>query len=503
MYCTTGILFNNRMIDFFIKEKISLPAILLILLLYSFSSLACSPSPPPQYKEKEGAIYFYATPGNKNPTLVTYDLKHFKGINALYGIDKDHVYYMGKKISQANPDSFEFLGGVNGLITVDGYSKDRAHVYFNGKIIANALPQGFTVFSDDVFFYGVDLDSIFIDGKKVAMANPATVKNIKKGYWSDGKSLYYVNQVGDETSLTLIDTIFDGFYKHYDNYFVSHRAVYQAGKKMPYDPETFNVLATEDAGNTCYTNIVAALITDKDGTYLNDKKVAPPMQNTLYSGVFTDKKGVLYIFSRDSRLKTLGNKNQFSFISVQGKTLIQGDSKFWLLDEYDLRDVPELNHLSKDSKLHVYSSLEGMLILSDGSRLYNFDGALSILEEKMPRLVYFDSEMAVFETQSKTVLNVDHNGVSEFNPIKNNDSPGIRYVKYNQYLAKLVSKRVTLSPGQGVFLVKNYIVYSDGSPMMPLSDEEYNQLLAYTVPDAEWEKIRSHSVSQYLSAGAG
>lgn len=82
------------------------------------------------------------------------DQESFRVLNHKnFGADNHAVYYMGRKINQANPESFSIL--TDGHY---GYAKDKNRVFLDTEVILHADPATFTVLE---FPYGKDKNDIY------------------------------------------------------------------------------------------------------------------------------------------------------------------------------------------------------------------------------------------------------------------------------------------------------------------------------------------------------
>ncbi|QRQ11533.1 DKNYY domain-containing protein [Acinetobacter pittii] len=487
--------------------KISLIIILVFVLTNSLSSTtACEPSPPPVYQIQNNAVYFHerSWDDTDKQLMVSRDIKNFKIINALYAKDSVAVYYLGNVLQGADPASFKFLGGLEGVGTKDGYSKDAHHVYFLGKSIAEADPNSFKLFENTEAF-ARDKQHVYFKRDILKQLNTATTKSLGNGYWSELHKLYYFsnNDNSRESILTLISDQFDGKYKQFDDYFLSAQGIFKKGEKTSFDPSSFQVLARKDIGNTCFPQVVATLISDKHGTWQGDKKLKIHLRVVNgYTNIFESDTQELYVFLRDDGLKNLGLKSQLTLINSDDGILIQSGKNTYLLDQYSLRDIS--GSIPAHTKLSIYAPLDGTLILIGGEQLYIFDGSLHPISEDMLRLIYIDDDSAVFEDKVDEILNVSHGSVMTNNPKHSNSYPfdvsGMKFIRYSKMLADLMKlKNIELEPDQGMFLVKKYITFADGSPVIQINERQYEQLLKYVVSDAEWEIIRKEKVRLYLS----
>lgn len=468
---------------------------------------ACEPAPPPVYKVQGDAVYFHehSWDDRERPLLVSQNVKNFKTINELYAKDSTEVFYRGNVLQGADPDTFEFLGGVEGLVTKDGYSKDTRHVYFLGKPITGGDPVSFELFENAEAF-ARDKHHIYSKSEILEQFNVATTKSLGNGYWSEGHMLYYYSNDKSNLNkpvLTLLSNEFNGKYKQFDDYFLSTEAVFRNGKKTSFDPASFQVLASKDVGNSCFPKVIAILISDKNGTWIEDEKLQIHLRlMNEYTNVFESKSHELYVFTRDDGLKNIGLKSQLNLLKLDDVTLIQGGKNSYLLDHYRLQNLSEI--LPEYSKLSIYASLGGLLILTDDMKLYIFDGSLYSISDGMPRLIFINDDTAVFEDKNGEILNINNGGLRVSNPRDNSsslfDESGMNYIRYSNFLAELMkSKNIKLEPNQGMFLIKKNITFADASSAITINAIQYEKLIKYAVSDTEWEKIRKENVRFYLS----
>lgn len=79
-----------------------------------------------------------------------------------YTHDKNHVYYQGHPLPNANVANFQLIRW--------GYSKDDKHVYYQEAIVTGANPQTFTY--DEKAFEFVDGTTVYRDGKVFKSQHP-------------------------------------------------------------------------------------------------------------------------------------------------------------------------------------------------------------------------------------------------------------------------------------------------------------------------------------------
>ncbi len=77
------------------------------------------------------------------------------------------VFYKLEEIPNADPATFEFLGGVGAIITWDGYAKDRNAVYFREKVIEGADSSSFHLMEPTRVGYAEDKNNRYAFGEKV------------------------------------------------------------------------------------------------------------------------------------------------------------------------------------------------------------------------------------------------------------------------------------------------------------------------------------------------
>ena len=100
-----------------------------------------------------------------------------------YMIDVNGVYYAGRKIHGADPETFELLDsnkredGYGGLIgDINRYARDKTNVYYHGVIIAGADAKTFQLISTggSTDEFGKDAKHVFYLSSMIEEANPST-----------------------------------------------------------------------------------------------------------------------------------------------------------------------------------------------------------------------------------------------------------------------------------------------------------------------------------------
>lgn len=98
----------------------------------------------------------------------------------VYEIKEDGVYYAGKN-TQIDKDTFEeILGGRR------EYGKDKKSVYYNGKVVQGADPETIEAMG----LYAKDKKNVYYMGKKINGADPDTII-VWGNYSKDKKNVYF------------------------------------------------------------------------------------------------------------------------------------------------------------------------------------------------------------------------------------------------------------------------------------------------------------------------
>ncbi len=144
-----GVKFLNKLRVIKKKEKMKpklIIGILLILILGSCNS---------GYQKENNKwvwISYDEAVGKRVSQIDEHDVKTFKILRSSnYAVDKNSVFYVGRKIKDADPNSFE-------VINQSGYSKDKEFVFLDDKKVIFANPNTFKVLE---FPYSKDDENLF------------------------------------------------------------------------------------------------------------------------------------------------------------------------------------------------------------------------------------------------------------------------------------------------------------------------------------------------------
>lgn len=122
----------------------------------------------------------------------------------LYAKDKDHVFYNGEEIPEADPSSFEFLHADSN----SNYAKDQYHGYYKGESISNE-PDSFALIEPkkgvyrgiNDFKYAKDKNHVFYEGDVIKQADSRSFRyhwiheidptRDNSSFFLDKNALYY------------------------------------------------------------------------------------------------------------------------------------------------------------------------------------------------------------------------------------------------------------------------------------------------------------------------
>ncbi len=198
------------------------------------------------YFSKEGAVYF---DGNK----IEVDSKTFQILNTkfkLYARDQKHVFFRGRIIKMADPETFKAVEEGN-----DNYYIDKKNVFYDGIILEGADSKEFkrltTVDNKGTSFFK-DQNFVYFNARKIAGLSGLTAKSLLGGYLSDGNNIFYYT-----TKISSADV--PTFHVRSDNedYASDKNSVYYLGVAIPLaQPNGFQILDRQyakDAKNVFFT----------------------------------------------------------------------------------------------------------------------------------------------------------------------------------------------------------------------------------------------------------
>jgi hypothetical protein len=105
----------------------------------------------------------------------------FRQITSLYSTDGQEVFYDTRVVPEADPATFEFIGGRS-------WVKDKSRVFFQAEIVPGPDPATSRVVGDLL----ADASAVFLDicGKVVEGLDAATVEHLGYSYYRDKSRVY-------------------------------------------------------------------------------------------------------------------------------------------------------------------------------------------------------------------------------------------------------------------------------------------------------------------------
>ena len=179
--------------------------------------------------------------------IINIDKESFVPLNHVYAKDKNHVYFKGKRITQADTESFQILDASWGHPNDrQHYAKDHENVYVRGKVLSKADPKTFRFYTDLGFSH--DDQYVFFEDRILEGSDGATFEVISEMsstmealYARDQNQAYYGDKIltmADPKTLTgiTLDLAKD------------HQHVYDRGKVVPnVHAETFEVIGPDNS----------------------------------------------------------------------------------------------------------------------------------------------------------------------------------------------------------------------------------------------------------------
>lgn len=142
--------------------------------------------------------------------------------------DRDHVYQHDQPISE-DPANFAFLGS--------DLSRDSVNVYWTDGSVLSRDPANFAIITDENhYLFAKDSDEVFVNGRVIVGASPATFRVLEGAYSRDDAKVFYFDAQIPGADVTTFRPL-EGPYAVDDDH------AYWMGKPVPgADPATFEVL---------------------------------------------------------------------------------------------------------------------------------------------------------------------------------------------------------------------------------------------------------------------
>lgn len=135
---------------------------------------------------------------------------------------KNYVYYNGKKLPNADVNSFRIYAKNS------EYANDVNHVYYEGKTIKDADPKTFICAGLKSGYFWTDNKFVYINGKAIAGSDSASFKELADHHWKDKFHVYYGNKALEDADPSTYITFSDS--EHYSK---DAKNVYYYSKKIP------------------------------------------------------------------------------------------------------------------------------------------------------------------------------------------------------------------------------------------------------------------------------
>jgi DKNYY family len=235
------------------------------LCLLAATAVGCSGNGPPNsmfdsagyYVRGDKVYYLFSFPG-KAFEIDGVDVQSFHAFNAIYARDKSHVYYTGHPIPGADSASFELLNRPDfgkdkfhvyqrerpisddpahfALLDAD-LSKDSGAVYWSDGHVLSNDPTHFVIISNnDHYLFTKDSRTVWVNGKPIEGADPATFQVLTGGYSRDDHQMFYFADQITDADMASFRTL-------ESPYAVDVKHAYWMGKTIAgADPGTFRVL---------------------------------------------------------------------------------------------------------------------------------------------------------------------------------------------------------------------------------------------------------------------
>lgn len=190
------------------------------------------------------------------------DAASFTPLNHVYAKDKNHVYFKGKIIQEADAENFQILDASWGHRTNrQHYAKDLQNVYVRGKVLPKADPKTFKFYTDLGFSH--DDQYVFFENQILEGSDGKTFKVVSEItsstgalYARDKNQAYYGNKILTSADPETLVGITLEVAK-------DHQHVYDRGEIMPkIDAETFEIIGPSNSNFLKDKNHVYSIIYD-------------------------------------------------------------------------------------------------------------------------------------------------------------------------------------------------------------------------------------------------
>jgi hypothetical protein len=224
----------------------------------SFKSLDEQGFPEGTYAKDKQHVYF------DGKVVTEANASAFVRLKKYFSRDQHHIFYLNQIVSE-DPDHFEFID--------DDVQKDRNHVYWFDKIISDDPASFEFIIKSGGWSYYKDSSGILANYTRIPGADAGSFKVLEHGYSQDKLKVYLM----ENTHLEEVTNADPASFKVLNAFYTSDsQRVYWRGKPLPdSDPATFVILNEEihcsrDKKHAYHWNVV---IPDVDpATFSNGKR---------------------------------------------------------------------------------------------------------------------------------------------------------------------------------------------------------------------------------------
>jgi hypothetical protein len=142
------------------------------------------------FAKDAGHIYYYGydDEGKFHIKPLPCDRQTFQVLTYPYSKDNAAVFYKDKPLPGVHAPTLQVLA--------HEYARDKDHVFFKSHIVAGADAATFTLFAEndertELDSYAKDTHTVYLEGKKITGADPASLKLLSLGYSLDDKHVFY------------------------------------------------------------------------------------------------------------------------------------------------------------------------------------------------------------------------------------------------------------------------------------------------------------------------
>ena len=180
---------------------------------------------------RDNQSVYVLTDDRLKPTWSTYALGGETKVleNSGYFVNGDKIYYATSSLPDAKPNSFAVVYDESKSITGDddgrktdpyqvNYAKDNNDVYYEGKTVTGADPESFQTYPASYYQeYARDADDVYLDGEVIAGADPDNFTVLKRqpyegcapgNFGKDNTAVYYKTDVVNGANPDTFEAIF-------------------------------------------------------------------------------------------------------------------------------------------------------------------------------------------------------------------------------------------------------------------------------------------------------